>query len=70
MTDLYDRLKKHDSPHDLAKLFWNCSIKKMSEYLECDHKYLALILSGKKQAGKRLEGDIQRLADEIKKEKE
>ena len=42
----------------------------MAEYLNCDNKYLALILSGQKQAGKRLETDIWRLVDEIKKEKE
>jgi len=67
---LYEKLRKHEEPHESMKWLWNCSIKKMSEYLKCDHKYLALILSGKKQAGKRLESDIWKMVDEIKKEKE
>lgn len=67
---IYEKLRKHQNPHAAMEYLWNCSIKKMAEYLNCDNKYLALILSGQKEAGKRLETDIWRLVDEIKKEKE
>ena len=67
---LYDKLKKHDNPHESMQYLWNINLKKLAEYLQCDYKYLALILSGKKQAGKRLENDIWKLVNDLKKEKE
>ena len=63
---LYERLRKHENPHEACKFLYNIEIKKMAVELDCDYKYLGQILSGKTNAGRRLEKAIWELVDKIK----
>lgn len=63
---IYEKLRKHTKPHKSMEYLWNCSIKKMAEYLNCDYVHLSKVLTGNIQAGSRLEKDIWELVELIK----
>ena len=65
MTDLYERLRKHENPHEACKFLYNIEIKKMAVELDVSYKHLVCVLNGKIKCSNRLDKDIWEIVNKL-----